>query len=234
MNPNGIERQLLSEYRDLIQFIEITFKGARLEQTTIKIPRELLQGIQKKGLGDKLKATYPLFHEDFSIYTKPVKELVDDYRTKYTRTLSKKYGRVILVKDKAEFEKEFQIISDKIEQYKKEVSHILTIQIEKTKQELIEYFTPVIIDDPPEHLLHMENESLEEQEIRSYIEWLLGREFPTAEQILRRVEFYQVYKDVTIQILQDEQFYRDIEKAFKKEQLNWPHQNQKQEEFYLT
>lgn len=234
MNKNVNESQLLLKYRRMIQFIEITFKGARLEQTTIKIPRELLQGIQKKGFGHKLKATYPLFHEDFSKYTKPIKERVDEYRAKYTRALSKKYGRVILIKDKTEFEKEFQVINDKIEHYKKEVSQILNIQIERTKQELIEYFTPIIMANPPEQLLHIENELLEEQEVQAYIEWHLGREFPTAEQILKRVEFYHVYKDVTLQILQDEQFYRDIEKAYKKEQMNWPHQKQKQEKFYLT
>lgn len=234
MNHFADEPQLLSEYRSMIQFIEITFKGARLEQTTIKIPRELLQGTQQKGLGDKLKATYPLFHEDFSKYTKPLKEQVDECRSRYTRALSKKYGRVMLVKEKAEFEKEIQAIRDNIEQYKNEVRHILNIQIEKTKLELIEYFTPIMLENPPEHLLHIDNKLLEEQEVRAYIEWLLGKEFPTAEQILKRVEFYHVYKDVTLQILQDEQFYRDIEKAFKRVQIHWPHQKQKQEVLNLS
>ncbi|KAA9023841.1 hypothetical protein [Niallia endozanthoxylica] len=228
------KQQLLSEFRCMIQFIEITFKGARLEQTTIKIPRELLQGTQNKGLGDKLKATYPLFHEDFSKYTKPVKEEVDKCRSKFTRVLSKKYGRVMLVKEKAEFEKVVQAIRDKIEQYKEEVSHILNLQIEKTKQELIEYFTPILMEQPPDQLLQLNNERIEEEDVKTYIEWLLGKEFPTAEQILKRVEFYHVFKDVTLQNLQDEQFYQDIEKAFKRDQMYWPHQKQIQAELYLA
>ncbi|WP_394232199.1 hypothetical protein [Niallia oryzisoli] len=234
MSHNITEPQLLSQYRSMIQFIEITFNGARLEQTTIKIPSELLKGKHAKGLGDKLKATYPLFHEDFSNYSKPVKEKVDACRSWYTRVLSKKYGRVMFVKDKAAFEKEVQTIQCLIEQYKKKVSDILNIQMEETKQELIQYFTPILIEDPPDHLLHLDKESLDEQEVRDYIEWLLGKEFPTAEQILNRVEFYYVYKDVTYQILQDDQFYRDIEKAFKRDPIHWPHQKQKQEVLNLS
>ncbi|WP_071394943.1 hypothetical protein [Bacillus tuaregi] len=230
MNQSVNEQQLLDEYRSMIQFVEITFNGARLEKTTIKIPVELLQITQDSRLGDKLKATYPLFHENFSKFTKPMKEQVAACRLRYTRALSKKFGRVMLVKDKASFEREFHTISIRIEQFKREIIDILNTQIEKTKQELIDYFTPIMLENPPNHLLHIHHKSIEETEVRAFVEWLLDKEIPTAEQILNRVEFYHVYKDVTLQILQDEQFYRDIRKAFKKDHIHWPHLNQKQEE----
>ena len=46
--PDFHVQRLLSEYRRLIQFVEITFKGANLGQITIKIPSELLNITKKK------------------------------------------------------------------------------------------------------------------------------------------------------------------------------------------
>ena len=78
--PNFDLQRLLSEYRRLIQFVEITFKGAHLGQITIKIPSELLNITKKKGFEDKMKASYRLFNEDFLKIAKPLKDEVDDLR----------------------------------------------------------------------------------------------------------------------------------------------------------
>lgn len=230
--PNFDLQRLLSEYRCLIQFVEITFKGAHLGQTTIKIPSELLNVTKKKGFEDKMKASYRLFDEDFLKITKPLKDRVDDLRERYTRALSKNYGRVILMKNKVEFEQEYEAIMKKIEQYKIDLHDQVNEQIQRTKQELIDYFTPVIMENPPEHLLQWAKQP-EEQEVKNYIDWLLGREIPTPEQVLKRIEFYYVFKDITEEILQDDHFYREVEKAFKDESMYWPHQKQNQVEFSL-
>ncbi|MCQ6274953.1 hypothetical protein JMM81_08250 [Bacillus sp. V3B] len=230
--PNFDLQRLLSEYRCLIQFVEITFKGAHLGQTTIKIPSELLNVTKKKGFEDKMKASYRLFDEDFLKITKPLKGEVDDLRERYTRALSKNYGRVILMKNKVEFEKEYQVIMKKMEQYKIDLNHQVHEQIQRTKQELMDYFTPVIMENPPEHLLQWARKP-KEQEVKNYIDWLLGREIPTSEQVLKRIEFYYVFKDITEEILKDTHFYRELEKAFKDEYMYWPHQKQNQVEFSL-
>ena len=179
-----------------------------------------------------MKASYPLFNEDFLKVTKPLKDEVDDLRERYTHALSKKYGRVILIKHKVEFEKEYQKIIKKMEQYKVDLHHQVNEQIQRTKQELMDYFTPVITEKPPEHLLQWANEP-REQEVKDYIEWLLGREIPTPEQILKRIEFYYTFKDLTEEVLQDDHFYRELERTFKEESMYWPHQKQNQVEFFL-
>lgn len=158
---------------------------------------------------------------------------VDELRERYTHALSKKYGRVILVQHKAEFEKGYRTILQKVEQYKRDLHQQINEQIQRTKQELIDYFTPVVMENPPEYLLLGTKKPIEEQEIKSYIDWLLGRELPTSEQILKRIEFYYVYKDLTEEILQEDDFYRELEKTFKDQYINWPHQGQNQVEFSL-
>lgn len=230
--PNFDVQRLLLEYRRLIQFVEITFKGAYLGQTTIKIPSELLNVTKKKGFEDKMKASYPLFNEDFLKIAKPLKDEVDDLRERYTRALSKKYGRVILIKNKVEFEKEYETIIKKMEKYKIGLNHQVNEQIQRTKQELINYFTPVLMENPPEYLLQWANIP-EEKEVKEYIEWLLGREIPTSEQILKRINFYYIFKDITEEVLQDNDFYRELERAFKDDYIYWPHQKQNQVEFFL-
>lgn len=230
--PNFDVQRLLSEYRRLIQFVEITFKGAYLGQTTIKIPSELLNVTKKKGFEDKMKASYPLFNEDFLKIAKPLKDEVDDLRERYTRALSKKYGRVILIKNKVEFEKEYETIIKKMEQYKINLNHQVNEQIQRTKQELIDYFTPVLMENPPEYLLQWANNP-EEKEVKEYIGWLLGREIPTSEQILKRIDFYYIFKDITEEVLQDPDFYHELERTFKDDYMYWPHQKQNQVEFFL-
>ncbi|WML49154.1 hypothetical protein RCG23_03415 [Neobacillus sp. PS3-34] len=231
--PDFEFHRLLSDYRNLIKFVEITFKGARLEQTTIKIPSDLLNVTKKKEFEEKMKATYQLFNKDFSEFTKPLKDQVEELRTKYTQGLSKKYGRVLLVKQQEEFEKDIQSITSKIEQYKQDLGKQIDQQIQRTKNELINYFAPVLMQNPPEQLRQENNIPLEDSEVKRYIAWLLEKEFPGSEQIIKRVEFHSVYKGVTEEILKDEQFLHELKKAFKDEYIKWPDEIQKQEEFYF-
>ncbi|MBM7572945.1 hypothetical protein [Aquibacillus albus] len=221
--PDFDSLKLLSDYRKLIQFIEITFSGARLEQKTVKLPSELLNVTQDKGFEEKMKATYKLFSEDISKYTKVMKEKVDNFKEKYTYSLSKKYGRIILVEKKNDFENAYNNLIKELEKHKEKLVKYIDDQIDITKKVLIDYFIPVLKNNPPNHLKDDRGESLEISEIRNYINWLLDREFPNSEHLLSRVHIEYTYKDITEEMIKDEHFLKELDKALKDEPISFPH-----------
>jgi hypothetical protein len=223
--PDFSMQQQLSEYRRLIQFVEVTFTGGRLEKTTIRIPSQLLNIAKEKGFEEKIKASYQLFNKDFSIHTKPMTEKVEKFRTKYTRTIPK-YGNVILVAEKEKFIQDLQTLQKEIESYTSYLQNEVEKQIQNTKQELINNFTPILQMTPPQELLS----NTTEPEVRGYIHLLLSDEIPHAEEVLRRIELHCTFKDITEETLKNTQFYRQLEKAFKDQNILWPHQRQLQEE----
>lgn len=227
--PDFSLQKKLSQYRSLIQFVEITFTGGRLEKTTIKIPSHLLNIAKEKGFEEKVKASYQLFDKSFSVHTKPMAEKVERLRGKYTHTIPK-YGNVILMREKERFLQEFGHIKEEIEVYTVHLQKEVAKQIENTKRELINNFTPILMMNPPGELLNNAAAPLEEEAVRGYIDLLLSDEIPHAEEVLKRIELHSTFKDITEETLKDEQFYRQLEKAFKGQNVLWPHQQLHQEE----
>jgi hypothetical protein len=229
--PDFDALKLLSDYRSFLQFIDITFSGSRLEQKTVKLPSELLNVTQNKDFEEKMRATYKLFNEEISEHTKGMKEKIDRLRENYTYSLSRKYGRIILVEKKKDFEIEYNSLVKELEKHKEKLVNYIDNQIDKTKKILIDYFTPVLQNNPPNHLKDDRGNLLDVNEIRNYIDWLLDREFPNSHHILSRIHLDYTYKDITEETIKDERFLLELDKALKDEPIKSPHRDYHQEMF---
>lgn len=229
--PDFDALKLLSDYRKLLQFIEITFSGARLEQKTVKLPSELLNVTQDKKFEEKMKATYKLFDEDISKHTKDMKEKINSLREKYSYSLSRKYGRIILVEKKKDFENAYNSLIKELENHKEMLVKYIDNQIDITKKILIDYFMPVLKTNPPNNLKDDHGNLLDVNEFKDYIDGLLDREFPNSQHILSRVHLDYTYKDITEETIKDEQFLKELDKAMKDEPIRFPHRDYQQEMF---
>ncbi|KOO46294.1 hypothetical protein [Priestia koreensis] len=216
----------LEEYRNVVQFVDITFTGARLDQFVITIPRELWNNTSIKGVEEKVRTSYPLFDDTFSLLTKPMKKHVDKLRADYTRSVPH-YGRVILVEDKKRFEEEYQKVKELIETYSKELEDKVKEHILKTKTELMNHFVPIVKNKPPQELQSLL--SLDDQVVH-YVEWMLSKSLPTSTEIIERLELCRVYKDISRETILDSAFHHHIEKVYKDRKSHWPHHGYKQEE----
>ncbi|MDQ0231781.1 hypothetical protein [Metabacillus malikii] len=229
--PDFDALQLLSDYRSFLQFIDITFSGSRLDQKTVKLPSELLIVTQDKNFEEKMRATYKLFNEEISEHTKGMKEKIDRLREKYTYSLSRKYGRIILVEKKKDFEIEYNSLVKELEKHKEKLVNYIDSQIDITQKILIDYFTPVLQKNPPNHLKDDRGNLLDVNEIRNYIDWLLDREFPNSQHLLNRIHLDYTYKDITEETIKDERFLNELDKALKDEPIRFSHRDYQQEMF---
>ncbi|MDG4657536.1 hypothetical protein P6P90_07670 [Ectobacillus antri] len=226
--PDFTMQKRLTAYRNMIQFAEISFSGGRLEKTTMKIPNHLLNIAKERGFEEKMKASYQLFDKHFSLYTKPMSDRVEQLRSTYTRTVVG-YGNVILTEEKEHFLKALSRLKVDMETYTAQLRQEVAKQIQKTKQELVENFTPLLLINPPAEL----PEHLTEEQVRAYIDLLLCEEIPHVDEILKRIELHHNFKDMTEETLQDEEFYRQLEKAYRDREIVWPRHDLQQAEWQL-
>jgi hypothetical protein len=86
--------------------------------------------------------------------------------------------------------------------------------------EIVKYYIPRVIADPPEAFIcSLITEKPTEDDARRWLVALLERVFPSAEQLIQKMELEQTYKDVTFETLNKPNFLKLVKEAFPA--VNW-------------
>ena len=202
-------------YEAYLQYVEISLTGAAIQRHRLSIPIILQKvGVANKEIEGRLRTTFELIDKDGSLSSKPLENELNEIRKDFTRSMGKAHGRVILKNVKAEFEKELDKFRKKLEKYAQTIESELQEQINKSKEEVIQYYLPDVKDNPPNKLKGEIPGELTDDLAKQWISQQLDPIFPNATGLIKTMKLDVNYKDVTYETLNRDDFLTLINKAY--------------------
>lgn len=206
-------------FEPYIQYVEISLKGTAIQRKRLTIP----EGIQKlggEGLEGRLKTTFEFLEKTSSVSSAPLEKTLNEIRKDLTRPLEKGNGRVILKNRKKLFKERLDELSKKLKTHKDKVGAEITNVLQKSLEQIADYYVPFVKGNPPDSLLGGSiSESLSDEEVKEWIKSQLASVFPKPENMLKEMVLEVQFKDVTYETLNDPLFGQQIKEAYPN--INW-------------
>ena len=218
-------RESSEHIRREIQFVETELEGCNMGSRKISIPKELLPMMNEQQFGDRLKATYKLIDGESEIFNgiKKIKKRVDKLRKDYLVSLGKRFGNIILINKKEEYKKEAKDIGDELKNIKKNIKDKLEAEFRKSREVLTGILAPLVKKNPPKSLTNfISNKKPSDDQIQKFVEYELKECFPDPESFITNMAFHSDFKDVTYEMLKDENFQKAVRKAYPYEEWEIP------------
>lgn len=141
-------------------------------------------------------------------------------RKNFTPSLGKDHGRVVLKSAKPHLTKRIADLHTKLEAHQKKVETELQAKLDESKKQVVDYYVPLAKASPPDALLgSLFNPSTDEASIRSWIEDVITKVFPSAKDLIQKMVLEERYKDVTFETLNRSDFLESVQQAFPR--INW-------------
>lgn len=205
-------------YSSKIEFVEIELAGGRINQRTIKLPPKIRRSIfgDDEEVEKRLTASYRLLDGNNNEALKAINDQVDELR-KYTKVLSKRLGRVMLLSNKKDFEIMRDNILKNIEDWKKDAVEQLKAELEQSITALATASAPNVLDArAPDFLSDIVGDPTLEDAV-DYVKKLLEKSVPEAEDLVAGIQLLCTFKSVTYEMLKDDkEFIESISKNFPK------------------
>ncbi len=202
-------------YSSYIQFVELSLEGTHLTRHTISIPQELLNLASDEKDQDRLKSSYQLIRSDSDLSGKVMHKKVKALRDKYLKSLGSRYGTVMLKQHKNDFIIEIEKLQEELNGFKKDVQSKLEDEFEACKNNLISILKPIITKNPPDELKYGINTiAPDEVTVMMYLDEKLASIIPKAEHFVKDMIIRYIFKEVTYEMLHEESFIDNLQKAF--------------------
>lgn len=205
-------------YEAYFQYVELKLLGVKVYQKRIEIPdsiQKITSGIELK---DRLKTTVELISKNAKISNINLDDEIRKIRNNFTKPLGKEHGRIILKNAIPKFEERIANLRLEIDKYKKNIEENIQAEFDKTKEELINLYSKILIENPPDSLIG-EVGTVTEDNVRSWLDTQLNNVIPKVDNISKNIELYLNYKDVTYKNLTDPKFIANIHEAYTK--IDW-------------
>jgi hypothetical protein len=207
-------------FEPYLQYVELSLTGAAMQRHRVRIPKELQNLGTSKDLEGKLKTTFDLIEKGSSMSSKALEHELNEIRRNFTPSLGKDHGRVVLKSAKPHLTKRICELRTKLEAHQKKVATELQAKLDESKKQVMNYYVPLAKANPPDALLgRLLNPSTDEAAIRSWIEEVIGKVFPSAEDLIHKMVLEERYKDVTFETLNHPDFLESVQQAFPR--INW-------------
>lgn len=217
--PFDVSRQVMV-YQPYIQYVEINLRGCSIQKKTIEVPKSIVDIASEKEIKDRLRTTFNLIEKSSELSSGQLDEKVKRLRDLYAKSLGREWGRVLLKSKKALFDDQVAMIRNDISEHQKKIKEQLSKELIDSKQKLIEYYTPLLQERPPEKLTAQITESKpSDQQIRDWLNAELDECVPSPEDLISDMKLECVFKDVTIETLRQKGFLEALKKAFP--HVNW-------------
>lgn len=207
-------------FEPYLQYVELSLSGAAVQNHRVRIPKELQNLGASKDLEGKLKTTFDLIEKGSAMSSKALEDELNEIRKNFTPSLGKDHGRVVLKSAKPHFTKRITELRTKLEAHQKKVEAGLQAKLDESKKQVVEYYLPLAKANPPDALLgSLLNPGTDEADIRSWIEELIDKVFPSAEALINKMVLGDQYKDVTFETLNRPDFLDSVKAAFPR--IDW-------------
>jgi hypothetical protein len=146
-----------------------------------------------------------------------LEEELNEIRRNFTPSLGKDHGRVVRKKAKPLLEERLTEFRAKLEKHQKKVEMELQGKLDASRVQIVEYYLPSVLDNPPDMLLAQcgdSNGDVTESDARSWLSRQLKQVFPEAGALTGKMRLDVRYKDMTFETLNEKDFLEAVGKAF--------------------
>jgi hypothetical protein len=207
-------------FEPYLQYVELSLTGAAIQRHRLAIP----PNIQKLGssgeLEGRLRTTFDLIKKGGKLSSKALEDELNDIRKNFTPSLGKDHGRVMLKAAKPHLERRLGEFRKKLEAHQKTVEKELQQHLDDSRKQVVNYYQPIVINNPPDALLgQVSHDTLTEDDVCRWLDTILMREFPSAEELIQKMQLVVRYKDVTFETLNYQDFLESVKSALPN--VNW-------------
>jgi hypothetical protein len=207
-------------FEPYLQYVELSRTGAAIQRHRLAIP----PNIQKLGssgeLEGRLRTTFDLIEKGGKLSSKALEDELNDIRKNFTPSLGKDHGRVMLKAAKPHLERRLGEFRKKLEAHQKTVEKELQQHLDDSRKQVVNYYQPIVINNPPDALLgQVSHDTLTEDDVCRWLDTILMREFPSAEELIQKMQLVVRYKDVTFETLNYQDFLESVKSALPN--VNW-------------
>ena len=202
-------------YSSYLQYVELSMTGAAIQRRKISMPKSLQSaGTANTELEGRFNTSFDLLAKDNALSSKMLEKELRDIRDKFTSSLGKDRGRVLLVRNKELFLKKITELSEKLTIHGNKVREELQNSIDGSKNAIVDIYEPILKANPSEFMLIELGADPSDVDIRKWILEQLNRVFPCAEELIGKMELRYDFKDLTYETLNKKEFIDNVKKAF--------------------
>jgi len=216
-------------YQSILQFVELELVGCHIARRTVTLPPELLNVQGSKEVQARLKSQFRLIDgKTFDVSVEgtdagakklsinDLQREVTELRKGYIKSLGKRFGSVLLKKNKDEFCSKVEGLRKQIDRFREASEAAFRLQFSTAKDSLLDTFLPAVLKNPPETLLRETYERHpSETTARAYVRALLEDAFPDPADFVQEMRLDVQFKDVTYETLKDPGFRSQFQKAWR-------------------
>jgi hypothetical protein len=202
-------------FEPYLQYVELRLTGAAIQRHRLAIPPNIQKLGGSSDLEDRLRTTFDLIEEGSKFSSKPLEDALNDVRKNFTPSLGKDHGRVVLKAAKPHLLKRLEEFRAKLKSHQSTVAAELQQHLDKSRNEIVDYYLPRVVETPPDALLgQLLSAKPSEDDARQWLNEELDRVFPNAESLIQAMKLDDRFKDVTFETLNRADFLESVKAAF--------------------
>jgi hypothetical protein len=195
------------------QFVNLSFKGSRLKNTTITLnAREL--GIVDEDLANRISGQYRVFEELPESYERGIRDLKDRYKRikeRFTRTIGE-HGTIVWVSQRTDFENELKALQSEINKFNKEVVREVVDEANRSKERLKKFINKNYKKTNEQESF---DQILAQIKRESVVDEIIEKAFAhyTEKELEKNLELKYQYYNISPQTVSNEEFAGKIEEV---------------------
>jgi hypothetical protein len=195
--------------------VELHLNGAAIQRRKLAIPKVIQNLGAAEGAQTRFKTTFDLIERTSELSSKHIEDMLEEIRTNFTRSLGKDHGRVLLKAQKPLFEMRLNKLRVELEEFQTKVKAKLQDNLNASRDEIVTYYVPRVLANPPDKFRgQLLTAAFTEDDARRWLGKQLDSVIPTADELIKKMELEQTYKDVTFETLNKPDFLQGLRKAF--------------------
>ena len=202
-------------FEPYLQYVELSLTGASIQRHRLAIPAGIQNLSASKELENRLRTTFDLIEKGSKLSSKPLEDALNEIRKNFTPSLGKDHGRVVLKAAKSVLMERLAEFRKKLSAYQESVKAGLQDHLNKSREEIVSYYLPSVIESPPDalrgQLLYADPN---EDDVRRWLNRELDKVFPDAGELVQEMKLEERFKDVTFETLNRDDFLDSVKSAF--------------------
>lgn len=194
------------------QFVEFSLQKAALSRKRVAVPPDLLGLAPDAGAEELLRASFQLVAKGDEISGEALIRRRDTIDSDYLVSIAN-YGKIIQQSNRADFDKAVGELRDEVKKFQESAKDKLNAAINKNCADVIARLLPAVRLKIPTRWRATLGSNPSDDLIRRRLEQELKSAYRNADAYLDRIEIRLIYKDITTEMLRDEEFAKAAEKA---------------------
>lgn len=206
-------------FEPYLQYVELSLSGAAIQRHRLAIPASIQRLGGGKEIEGRLRTTFELIEKGGKLSSKPLEDAINEIRKNFTPSLGKDHGRVVLKAAKPHLVKRLNEFCERLAWHQAEVEQELQQHLDASREQIVDYYAPRVLQNPPDALLGGLIGKPTEDDARRWLDYELDRIFPNADSLIRDMRLEVSFKDVTYETLNRPDFLASVKEAFPK--IDW-------------